>query len=122
MEENNYFRSVLKGTVGAITFSLIGIIILSQVMTKCKISSSIRSMILVVTVLISLSIGSIVAAKKNGSKGMLVGGGVGLSVYLVYFILISILNSSIIFSVYDLGKAVILIVIGAIAGVLGINI
>lgn len=122
MEENNYFRSVLKGTVGAITFSLIGIIILSQVMTKFKVSSSIRSMILVITVLISLSIGSIVAAKKNGSKGMLVGCGVGLSFYMVYFISASILNGSVLFSIFDLGKLAVLIIIGALAGVLGINI
>lgn len=121
MEENNYFRSVLKGTVGALAFSLIGIIILSQVMTKCKVSSSIRSMIVVITVLVSLSIGSIAAAKKNGSKGMLVGAGVGFSFYLVYFIFASILNSGIAFSVYDLGKMAVLVVIGAVAGVLGIN-
>ena len=122
MEENNYFRSVFKGTVGAIVFSLVGVIILSQVMTKCKISSNIRSMILVITVLVSLSIGSIVAARKNGCKGMLVGGGVGLSFYLVYFMCASILNSGVSFSLYDFGKLVVLVVIGAIAGILGINI
>lgn len=122
MEENNYFRSVFKGTVGAIVFSLIGLIILSQVMTKCKVSSNIRSMIVVITVLVSLSIGSIVAARKNGCKGMLVGGGVGLSFYFIFFLCASILNGAVCFSIYDFGKLVVLIVIGAIAGILGVNI
>lgn len=121
MEENNYFRSVIKGTVGTIIFSLVGIIILSAIMTICKVSSNIRSMIIVITVLISLSIGSIVAAKKNGSKGMLVGIGVGFAFYIVYFITLSILGGSLAFSVYELGKMAVLIVTGALAGILGIN-
>ena len=121
MEENNYFRSVIKVTVGTIIFSLVGIIILSAIMTTCKVSSNIRSMIIVITVLISLSIGSIVAAKKNGSKGMLVGIGVGFAFYIVYFITLSILGGSLAFSVYELGKMAVLIVTGALAGVLGIN-
>ena len=121
MEENNYFRSVMKGTVGAIIFSLVGIIILSAIMTTCKVSSNIRSMIIVITVLISLSIGSIVAAKKNGSKGMLVAIGVGFAFYIVYFITLSILGGSLDFSVYELGKMAVLIVTGALAGILGIN-
>ena len=122
MEENNYFRSVMKGTVGAIIFSLVGIIILSAIMTTCKVSSNIRSMIIVITVLISLSIGSIVAAKKNGSKGMLVGICVGAEFYCIYFITASVLGGSLIFSVYELGKLSIIMIVGALSGILGVNI
>ncbi len=52
---------------------------------------------------------------------MLVGIGVGFAFYIVYFITLSILGGSLAFSVYELGKMAVLIVTGALAGILGIN-
>ncbi|MBE6062893.1 MAG: TIGR04086 family membrane protein [Clostridium butyricum] len=121
MEHNKFFESVIKGTIGTIIFSLVGIIILSAIMTKCKVSSNIRSMVIVITVLLSLSAGSITAARKNGAKGMLVGMCVGFVFYGVYFLSVSILGASLSFTVYELIKMVILIMTGALSGILGVN-
>lgn len=122
MQENNFFKSVLKGTIGTIIISLVAIIILSAVMTKFNINNSIRSMIIIITVLISISAGSIIASKKNGSKGMLVGICVGAEFYCIYFITASVLGGSLIFSVYELGKLSIIMIVGALSGILGVNI
>lgn len=121
MQENNFFRAVLKGTIGAIIISLVGIIILSAVMTKFKVNTSVRNMIIIIAVLISLSIGSIIASKKNGSKGMLVGICVGAEFYCIYFITASVIGGSLSLSIYELGKLGILMVVGALSGVLGVN-
>lgn len=121
MENNKYFRAVLKGTVGSITLSLIGVVILSALMTKLVFSKGIFNMIYVIISLLSLSLGAVIGAKKNESKGWLVGFGVAIGYYLVLFILSSALGGEITFKLFDLAKLGIALVVGILAGMLGIN-
>ena len=121
MENNKYFRAVLKGTVGSITLSLIGVVILSALMTKLVFSKGIFNIIYVIISLLSLSLGAVIGAKKNESKGWLVGFGVAIGYYLVLFILSSALGGEITFKLFDLAKLGIALVVGILAGMLGIN-
>ena len=121
MENNKYFRAVLKGTIGSITLSLIGVVILSALMTKLVFSKGIFNMIYVIISLLSLSLGAVIGAKKNESKGWLVGFGVAIGYYLVLFILSSALGGEITFKLFDLAKLGIALVVGILAGMLGIN-
>lgn len=121
MENNKYFRAVLKGTVGSITLSLIGVVILSTLMTKLVFSKGIFNMIYVIISLLSLSLGAVIGAKKNESKGWLVGFGVAIGYYLILFILSSVLDGGITFKLFDLAKLGIALVVGTLAGMLGIN-
>ena len=121
MENSKFFKSVLKGTTGSLIFSFIGITILSLLMTKLVFSKGIFNMIYVIISLCSLSLGSIIGAKKNESKGWLVGFGVALLYYIVLFILSSGFSGEITFKIFDLTKLVIALIVGTLAGMMGIN-
>lgn len=121
MEKNKYAKSVCKGTIGSILISIIGVIILSAMMTKFVFSESIFNMLYVIISLIAISIGAIIGAKKNESKGWLVGFGVAIGYYIGLFILSSLLNGEISFKLFELAKLIIAIIIGTLAGMLGIN-
>ena len=121
MENSKYFRSVVKGTTGALILSFIGIAVLSLLMTKLVFSTGIFNMIYVIISLCSLSLGAIIGAKENGAKGWLVGFGIALGYYLVLFILASSLSGEIAFKLFDLVKLLIASAVGILAGMLGIN-
>ncbi|NSA01329.1 putative membrane protein (TIGR04086 family) [Clostridium beijerinckii] len=78
-------------------------------------------MIYVIISLCSLSLGAMIGAKKNESKGWLVGFGVALLYYLVLFILSSSFNGELAFKLFDFIKLIIALVVGTLAGMLGIN-
>lgn len=121
MENNQYLRSVLKGTVGSIILCLIGVVVLSGLMTKLVFSKGIFNMLYVIISLVSLSIGAVIGAKRNESKGWLVGFGVAIGYYIVLFILSGVFGGGISFGIFDLAKLGIALVIGTLAGMLGIN-
>ncbi|WP_297420804.1 TIGR04086 family membrane protein [Clostridium sp.] len=121
MENSKYLRSVVKGTVGTLLFSFIGITVLSLLMTKIVFSKGIFNMLYVIISLCSLSLGAIMGAKKNESKGWLVGFGVAIGYYFVLFILSSIFSGEIAFKLFDFVKLLIALAVGTLAGMLGIN-
>jgi len=121
MENSKFLKSVLKGTTGSLIFSFIGIAILSVLMTKLVFSKGIFNMIYVIISLCSLSLGAMIGAKKNESKGWLVGLGVAIGYYLVLFALSSSFSSETTFKLFDLAKLSIMLAVGTLAGMLGIN-
>ena len=121
MENNKYVKSVVKGTIGTIIFSFIGIAVLSMLMTKLVFSKGVFNMVYVIISLCSLSLGAIIGAKKNEARGWLVGFGVALGYYVVLFILSSSFSGEITFKLFDLTKLAIALAVGTLAGMLGIN-
>lgn len=121
MENNNYLKCVLKGTVGTLLFTFIGIVILSCLMTKLVFSRQIFNVLYFVISLISLAIGAMIAARKKKSRGMLVGFGVTLFYFVIIYILCSIVNGRFSFNMYELFKLASALVIGGFGGVLGVN-
>lgn len=118
---NNYLRSVCKGSVGAVILSFFGVVVLSLLMKIVEFTPSIFSMLYVIISLISLAIGSIIGAKANKSKGWLVGLGIGIIYYMALFIISSYISGAITFEIFDLAKFAISMGIGFLAGMLGIN-
>ncbi|AOR23068.1 TIGR04086 family membrane protein [Clostridium taeniosporum] len=118
---NNYLRSVCKGSIGAIILSFIGIIILSLFMKIIEFTPNIFNMIYVIISLISLAIGAIIGAKTNQSKGWLVGLGIGMVYYIALFIISSYISGAVTFKIFDLAKFTISMAVGLLAGMLGIN-
>jgi putative membrane protein (TIGR04086 family) len=121
MENTKYLKSVVKGTVGTLIFSFIGVAVLSVLMTKLAFSAGVFNGIYVIISLCSLSLGAIIGAKRNESKGWLVGFGVALGYYLVLFILTSCFSGELVFKLFDLIKLSIALAVGTLAGMLGIN-
>ncbi|MFT8350377.1 TIGR04086 family membrane protein [Clostridium saccharoperbutylacetonicum] len=121
MENAKYLKSVAKGTIGTIIFSFIGVAVLSLLMTKLAFSKGIFNAIYVIISLCSLSLGAVIGAKRNESKGWLVGFGVAIGYYLVLFILTSCFSGELVFNLFDFVKLIIALAVGTLAGMLGIN-
>lgn len=121
MENSKYLKSVIKGTIGTIILSFIGITVLSMLMTKLVFSKNIFNMVYVIISLCSLSLGAIIGAKKNEAKGWLVGFGIALCYYVILFILSSVFSGQITFELFDFTKLIIALAVGTLAGMLGIN-
>lgn len=121
MENSKYLKSVAKGTIGTLIFSFAGITVLSLLMTKMVFSKGIFNMLYVIISLCSLSLGAIMGAKRNESRGWLVGFGVALVYYFVLFILSSVFSGELAFKLFDCVKLLIALAVGTLAGMLGIN-
>ena len=121
MEDNNYFKCVLKGTAGTLLFTLIGIVILSFSMTKLVFSKQIFNVLYVIISLSSISIGAIIAARKKKSKGMLVGFGVTICYYVIIYIFYGIVNGGLTFNMFEMLQFAAALVIGGLGGVLGVS-
>ncbi|AGF56326.1 MULTISPECIES: TIGR04086 family membrane protein [Clostridium] len=121
MENAKYLKSVAKGTIGTVILSFIGVAVLSVLMTKLSFSKGIFNAIYVIISLCSLSLGAVIGAKKNESKGWLVGFGVAIGYYLVLFILTSCFSGELVFNLFDFVKLIIALAVGTLAGMLGIN-
>ena len=116
MENNNYFKCVLKGTVGTLLFTFSGIVVLSFLMTKLVFSKHMFNVLYLVISLISLAFGAMIAAKKKQSKGLLVGFGVTVFYSVIIYIVCLIMNGGFSFNMFELFKLV-----AALGGVLGVN-
>lgn len=121
MENAKYLKSVAKGTIGTVILSFIGVAVLSVLMTKLSFSKGIFNAIYVIISLCSLSLGAVIGAKRNESKGWLVGFGVAIGYYLVLFILTSCFSGELVFNLFDFVKLIIALAVGTLAGMLGIN-
>lgn len=121
MENNNYFKCVLKGTVGTLLFTFSGIVVLSFLMTKLVFSKHMFNVLYLVISLISLAIGAMIAAKKKQSKGLLVGFGVTVLYSVIIYIVCLIINGGFSFNMFELFKLVAALIVGGLGGVLGVN-
>lgn len=121
MENNNYFKCVLKGTVGTLLFTFSGIVVLSFLMTKLVFSKHMFNVLYLVISLISLAFGAMIAAKKKQSKGLLVGFGVTVFYSVIIYIVCLIMNGGFSFNMFELFKLVAAFIVGGLGGVLGVN-
>lgn len=121
MENNNYFKCVLKGTVGTLLFTFSGIVVLSFLMTKLMFSKHMFNVLYLVISLISLAFGAMIAAKKKQSKGLLVGFGVTVFYSVIIYIVCLIINGGFSFNMFELFKLVAALIVGGLGGVLGVN-
>ncbi|ENZ33250.1 hypothetical protein HMPREF1084_01718 [Clostridium butyricum 60E.3] len=121
MENNNYFKCVLKGTVGTLLFTFSGIVVLSFLMTKLVFSKHMFNVLYLVISLISLAFGAMIAAKKKQSKGLLVGFGVTVFYSVIIYIVCLIINGGFSFNMFELFKLVAALIVGGLGGALGVN-
>lgn len=121
MEKTKYCRAVCKGIIGAIILCLFGFTLLSIIMTKIDVSKAMYNFIYSSIALISLCLGSIAGAKKNGSKGWLVGAGISIGYYFILFFIAAMFGKGFSFQGVDAVKLAGVMFIGIISGILGVN-
>lgn len=121
MDGNNYLKCILKGIIGTLLFSLIGIVILSFIMSKAVFSKQIFNLIYIIISLVSLAFGSMIAAKKKKSKGMLVGIGVAMLYIIVIYLFCTLFSGGFKFSSFEVIRFIAILIVGALGGVFGVN-
>lgn len=118
MDFKLYSRSILKGSILSFIITILLTAILSLVMCAVEISSGVYNFIYVIFSLISLVLGCVLATKINGSKGWLVGVSVGIVYYLLVMIMNAILGGGVQF---DIIRFLMSLGTGLLAGMLGVN-
>ena len=120
-EEKNIV-TIIKGSVVAIVITVIGLLILSLILTYTNVKESVEMPFVIVIMAISIIIGSIISTRQVNKKGMVNGGLVGLIYILIIYILSSIFVTSFSINVHSLITMIVAIITGILGGIIGVNI
>lgn len=112
---------ILKGSVTSIIITLLGLLILSIVLTYTNVSENLSMPIIMIITGISILIGSIISSRKVTKNGMVNGGMVGLIYILTIYLLSSIVVTGFSFNMYTIITIIIAVIAGIIGGIIGIN-
>ena len=122
-EKNNGFLKIIKGVGISFAFTLISLTIFSALLTYTSLSENLIQPVIISVTGISILAGSFFATRKVGNNGILKGITVGLIyIVLIYFISSIVNNGN--FSL-NLGSIIMIlagIICGAIGGIIGVNI
>ncbi|MBK1809316.1 TIGR04086 family membrane protein [Clostridium sp. YIM B02505] len=121
MEWSRYFANVAKGVLRALIATMIFVVIISIIMSFSLLSLKALSVMWVVITCLSILLGAIYSSRKNGEKGWLVGFGVGLCYFIIVLIISAVFKGNIALSINDLWRGLLALAVGALSGMLGIN-
>ena len=122
-ENNNVFFKIIKGVGISFAFTLICLTIFSALLTYTSLSENLIQPVVISVTGISILAGSFFATRKVGKNGILKGITVGLIYILLIYFISSIVNNGN-FSL-NLGSIIMIlagIICGAIGGIIGVNI
>ena len=117
-----FLKGIFKGYVTSIIVTIILLLLASVLMTKFELGDNFNSISYYLIIFLALVIGTVIAVKINGKKGWIMGGIMGIFFYLFLTLLTFIIKGDIVFSAMEMGKFSLCIVVGTIAGMLGVNI
>lgn len=116
------FLSILKGSIIAIIITLVSMFIVSVIFTLTNISEAFIPQIVIAVTSISILIGSIISSINIGKMGILNGALVGFIYLFTIYLLSSIIVCGFSFNIKSLIMIGILLVLGIIGGIIGVNI
>ena len=117
----NIFLTILKGSLIALSISLIGILIFAFVLRFVAISDTLIAPINQVIKGVSVLIGTIIALKKSKEMGLISGLLIGLTYTAVSFLTFSLLDGNFNLSATILNDLLFGGIIGAICGIIAVN-
>ena len=122
-ENNNVFIKILKGVGISFAFTLISLTIFSALLTYTSLSENLIQPVIISVTGISILAGSFFATRKVGNNGILK----GITVVLIYIVLIYFISSIVNKGDFSLNLGSIIMVLagiicGAIGGIIGVNI
>ncbi|MGL4772451.1 MAG: TIGR04086 family membrane protein [Clostridium sp.] len=121
MDMKKYFKSVVKGTIGATLLTLLLLLILSLLMMKFEFSTIIYNWAYTGVSVFSLALGAIIAAFINEEKGWLVGLNVAFFYYLLFLVITSVMFGGVEITSLLFMKFLLNLVVGILGGMVGIN-
>ncbi|MDP4087980.1 MAG: TIGR04086 family membrane protein [Bacillota bacterium] len=122
MEQKAFLTKVSKGVFRAAVITTILLVVYAIVMTVTEVSNQVTSVYYLLVTCLSVIYGSIYAARKNNKNGWLVGMLVALLYMLLLYIIARIVFGYSDFGTKELLRMAIAVMVGALSGMLGINI
>ena len=119
--ENGYFKSVIKGSLMALSISLILICIFAFILRFCDISSDVIKPINQVIKIVSILIGSFYGLKKATEMGLITGFSIGIFYTILAFVVFSLLNGGFVFERTLINDLIFGGIAGAVAGIISVN-
>lgn len=113
--KNSNFINVARGSIIAITITLVCLVIFSVILSNTEVAESTINPVIILVTAVSIFVGSIMSVSRISKRGIINGGIVGMIYFLAIYILSGIVNSN--FSINISG--IILIICGILAGMLG---
>ncbi len=113
--KNSNFINVARGSIIAITITLVCLVIFSVILANTEVAESTINPVIILVTAVSIFVGSIMSVSRISKRGIINGGIVGMIYFLAIYILSGIVNSN--FSINISG--IILIICGILAGMLG---
>lgn len=114
--------NILKGVLISLCFSLVGILLFAFILKFTNISEGVITPINQIIKGVSIFFGVMFALKKQRETGLVSGLLIGLLYTLVAFVVFSVLSGSFHFDVTLLTDCVFACIIGAICGIICVNI
>lgn len=119
---NDFWLGVIKGSLWAVSISLIAILLFAVIIRFTNLSDSFIMPINQVIKIFSILIGCLMATKLNPQKGLKMGFFIGLIYSVLAYLIFSILSTSFSFSMTTIIDLVFASLIGAICGVFAVNV
>lgn len=122
-EKNSVFLKIIKGVGISFAFTLICLTIFSGLLTYTNLSENLIQPVVISVTGISIFIGSFFATRKVGKNGIIKGISVGLIYILLIYIISSVVNGgNFALTIGSIIMILIGILCGAIGGIIGVNI
>jgi putative membrane protein (TIGR04086 family) len=121
-KDNSVFLGILKGSLLALTFSLLGVLIFAFVLRFVPLADSVISPVNQVIKGVSILLGTLFGLKKTKEMGLISGLLIGFFYTALAFLTFSILDGQFKFSTVVLNDLLFGAIIGAICGIIAVNI
>lgn len=118
---SGFFKCLLKGSLMALSISLILICIFAFVLRFCDISSDAIKPINQVIKIVSILIGCFYGLKKATEMGLITGFSIGILYTILAFVVFSILNGGFVFERTIINDLIFGGIAGAVAGIIAVN-
>lgn len=121
MEKNNIYLPAAEGVLRGFIITVVLLLIFAVIMTFTEVSERASSIFYLVTTILSIMYGSIYAVRKIKKRGWLIGILVTVLYLLVLYIVSIISGNSSVIGADRINRFLIALVVGALSGMIGIN-
>lgn len=118
---SNLLLSVLKGSIIAVSFSLVFILIFALLIKLFNISDSVITPVNQVLKIISIFLGCLFALKKFPQRGLITGALIGIVYTIIAFLVFSALGRTFSLNLSLLNDIAFALIIGALCGIFLVN-
>lgn len=124
INDNEFKKNIIrisKGSIIAITLTIILLLIFAILLTYTPISENTINPVIIVISGISILVGSSISSLKIRKNGLINGALVGLIYILTIYLISSITGTGFVINVYSLIMIIVSIITGMIGGIIGVN-